>query len=136
VRPPTTATKTPTPAGIIYPAPALVAPVNGDTIGKDRIQFRWDSGDVPAQLPSGQLYKITVQYTDRTSNQLVPLSVCTQYDNQWTTNWQPLVDARGKAVDNKYSWFVVVLQLPSPNADCVTGKPISLKSEVRTFTWQ
>jgi hypothetical protein len=136
-QPKPTVTNAPTsPGGLIYPLPVLVAPVDGETVGKDRIQFRWDNGDVPPQLPTGQVYKITVQYTDSHSNQLQELPKCTSFSNEWTTTWQVLVDARGKAVGNKYSWFVVVLQLLSPDSPCASGTPISPPSKISSYIWQ
>ncbi|MGB8645641.1 MAG: hypothetical protein WCF84_10415 [Anaerolineae bacterium] len=128
-----TATKSAAPAmAVTYPAPILVAPVDKEPISAGRIQFRWDTGNVPAQLPDGQSYRITVYYADRDSHQRIESTNCTIYSNIFTTNW--LGNAQGRAADSLY-WYVVVVQLPNPNASCIQGTPISPPSETHSFQW-
>ena len=96
--------------------------------------FRWL--DVPEQLPSNQAYRITVQYQDKSSNKTQALTVCKQVNGVDTKNWRDLLDVRSQALEGRFSWYVVVVQLPSPNADCGSGIPISPQSQVRSFRWQ
>jgi hypothetical protein len=134
---PPLSTKAPTPPPASYPAPVLVAPLNGESISKGRIQFRWDTDPpiVPVELPAGQSYRVTVYYTDRDTNQRREPAKCSQFSTTDTTHWDDLLSAEGKAVDRFY-WFVVVVQLPNtPNANCYNGTPISPQSEVHTFKW-
>ncbi len=128
-----TATKVAAPAApSSYPAPVLVAPKDKEPLSGQRFQFRWDSGEVPPQLPEGQKYLISVWYTDRDSHQVVRRTTCWSYSNIFTSNF--MGDIENRATD-WYSWNVVVMQLSSPNADCGQGTPLSPPSETHTFTW-
>ncbi len=124
------------PASMIYPAPPLQAPENGSTVSREFLQFIWGKQDVPTQLPSGQFYKVLVQYTDRTTNLVQVLVQCTDRNSTTTKNWQPMVDARGRAVDATYRWSVIVMEAASSQqCEAGNGTSSSPRSDVWSFKW-
>jgi hypothetical protein len=141
--PPTAApTKEPSPqAANTYPKPNLNAPVQNDHISAGRIQFIWgQDGAVPQQLPPGQFYKVIVHYTDHNSNAPQTLVKCIQFNSVDTKIWgQTLGNAQGNALNGKFTWFVIVMQVPSGNSydcDAGAGTPLSPPSDTWTFFWQ
>ncbi len=129
------------PQAATYPKPQPNRPVNGDHISAGRIQFIWgQDGAVPQQLPPGQFYKVTVQYTDRNTNVHKTLIKCSSFNSVDTKQWgQTLGDAQGNAVNGQFTWFVIVMQVPSASpydCDAGAGSPISPPSDTASFFWQ
>lgn len=130
---------TATSASQVYPAPPLNAPVQNDSIGRDYILFKWgtnrDGGlDVPAQLPPDQFYRVSIEYTERTSNTPKLLLKCVHEPSVDTRIWGDVLDTRGNAIGSSYSWSVIIVQAASQQ-ECDTGggSPLSPRSTVNKF---
>ncbi len=138
--PPTEAvTPVPTqPSALIYPAPPLNTPPNGDSIGASNIRFSWgvnrDSGayDVPQNLPPDQFYRITVSYTDRSQNQPAAIVVCLHETAIDRRTGLDLTDYRTEAVNGDFTWNVVIVSAASPQA-CEAGEFTPLSPPSPTF---
>jgi hypothetical protein len=136
---PTEATGSPAQAS--YPKPPLNAPVVNDHISRGWIQFIWgQDGSVPGQLPPGQFYRVTIQYTDRNTNARLSPFKCSAVNSVDTRQWGKTIgDAQGNAVSSQFTWSVIVVQVPSGNpSDCDLGMgtPISPPSDTWMFFWQ
>jgi hypothetical protein len=137
--PPAAPTVAPTSATITYPKPNLNAPVNNGPISRAFIQFIWGQDQLPQQLPPGQFYRVTVKYTDRSSNGTMTLIKCSEFNSTDTKKWgAALPNAQGEAVNGQFTWSVIVMQVPSGNpsdCDAGAGTPISPPSDTWTFFW-
>lgn len=138
VAPPTVAP--PPTAAVIYPAPPLNTPPNGDSIGANNIRFSWGYNaaagtyDVPETLPADQFYYVRVFFTSRSQNKDESVLVCTHGTSLDRKTGLDLTDYRGEAVDGNFKWNVTIVQSAS-EGDCTGGKflPLSPASETHTF---
>lgn len=141
VEPPTPAdAPSPQPtASTQYPQPTLYSPRDKEPISNKTIRFSWaqDQGGVPAQLPPGEFFRLTFNYTDRDTRVPSTLINCTRANAVDTTSGM-LSNAHGHALNDLFTWSVVVMQVSNDSVgDCNSGagSPISPASDTRTFYW-
>jgi hypothetical protein len=124
---------------LIYPMPPLNTPPDRDSIGANFIRFSWgnsqfDTPDVPQFLPPDQWYRVTIMYTDRSSNSPVVLVKCTHESSFDTRTGIDLSDRRGNAVDAIFTWNVIVVRTGTPQ-ECESGSGQLISPPSPTFTF-
>lgn len=125
---------------VLYPAPLLNTPPNGDSIGANNIRFSWGyndaagSYDVPENLPADQFYFLLVTYTSRSENKPASVSTCTHEASIDRRTGLDLTDYRGQAVNDDFAWSVMIVRAAS-QAACMSGDfvPLSPRSQSHTF---
>ncbi len=150
VVPPTSAVQPTTPAqpptvlpppssALIYLAPTLNVPPNGDSIGSDKVRMSWGVDQfgnlaIPALLPQDQFYRLVITFTDRTKNATATLVLCTHENSVDQRTGVNVADYRNEAVDNQFKWNVTVVRAASQGA-CEAGDfaPLSPPSATSTF---
>lgn len=142
--PPETATPEPQPtttSALIYAAPPLNVPPNGDSIGSNRIRFLWgmDAEGNPA-LPTtltepDRYYRLVINYVSKTTGQpAAPLVLCTKENSVDQRTGVTVGEYRNEAVDSAFNWNVTIVSAPSAEA-CVSGdfSPLSPPSSTNSF---
>ncbi len=139
-----TSAESPTPlppptSPLIYLAPTLNVPPNGDSIGSDKVRFSWGVDEfgnlaVPALLPQDQFYRLVVTFTDKTKNATATLVLCTHEHSVDQRTGVTVADYRNEAVDNLFKWNVTIVSAPSQQA-CEAGEfsPLSPPSPTSSF---
>ncbi|MCC7353060.1 MAG: LysM peptidoglycan-binding domain-containing protein [Anaerolineae bacterium] len=124
-RPVPVSTSTPTPS-IIYPAPQLREPPDGDVFSSGKsaiIILRWEPGGA---LAADEWYAVRLRYL---------VNGVTQFGgaNVKEISWRVPEDYFGKAdqPDRIYQWDVAVVRLGPDN----TSREVSPRSATRTFRW-
>lgn len=127
-----------TPA-LVYLAPTLNVPPNGDSIGSDKVRFSWGVDEfgnlaVPAVLPQDQFYRLVITFTDRTKNATATLVLCTHDNSVDQRTGVNVADYRNEAIDNLFRWSVIMVRAASQQA-CEAGdfSPLSPPSATSSF---
>lgn len=135
---PPTAVPPPT-SVLIYQAPTLNVPPNGDSIGSDKVRFSWGVDEfgnlaIPAELPQDQFYRLVITFTDRTKNAPAALVLCTHVNSVDQRTGVNVADYRNEAIDNLFQWHVTAVRAASQGA-CEAGEfsPMSPQSAVSSF---
>ncbi len=137
--PPPTAEPQPT-LSLIYLMPTLNVPPDGDSIGANKVFFRWGTDangglEMPATLTeSDRFYRLVITYTSRTTNQVKQRIYCTKENGIDRRTGMDIDDYRTDAVNSEFKWNVTVVQAPSSDA-CFAGNINPLSPVSRTFTF-
>lgn len=133
-----TAVPLPTSA-LIYQAPTLNVPPNGDSIGSDKVRFSWGVDEfgnlaIPAELPQDQFFRLVINFTDKTRNAPAALVLCTHVNSVDQRTGVNVADYRNEAVDSVFTWNVTMVSAASQPA-CESGEfsPLSPRSAIASF---
>lgn len=124
--------------GLMYPAPPLNTPPDGDSIGSNRIRFSWgfnqasETMDVPELLPQDQFYRLAISFTDKTKNATSTIPLCIHETSADQRTGIDISEYRAEAVDNLFRWNVIVVQAASAEA-CAAGDFTALSPPSPTF---
>lgn len=135
---PPTAVPLPTSA-LIYLAPALNVPPNGDSIGSNKVRFSWGVDQfgnlaVPAVLPPDQFYRLAISFTDKDKNAPARIVLCTHENSVDQRTGVNVSDYRTQAVDSLFTWNVTIVNAAS-QAACEAGEFSPLSPTSATFTF-
>lgn len=139
--PPELPTPEPTPTSdLIYQAPTLNVPPDGDSIGSDRVRFSWGVDQfgnlaVPAQLPPDQWYRLVITFTDKNKNALATIVLCTHENSVDQRTGVNVSEYRNEAVDNLFRWNVLMVRSPSQQA-CEAGDYAPMSPPSATFSFK
>lgn len=135
---PPTAVPPPT-SVLVYQAPTLNVPPNGDSIGSDKVRFSWGVDEfgnlaIPAELPQDQFFRLVINFTDKTKNAPSALVLCTHVNSVDQRTGVNVADYRNEAVDNVFTWNVTMVSAASQPA-CESGEfsPLSPQSGSSSF---
>jgi hypothetical protein len=134
---PPTVAPTPT-SGLMYPAPPLNTPPNGDSIGANNIRFSWGYNqaagayDVPEILPPDQFYRVQIAYTSISQNKEQSIAICLHETSADRKTGIDLTDYRADAVEGNFKWNVVILRAASQQA-CKSGQGSPLSPPSATW---
>lgn len=136
---PPTAVPPPT-SNLVYLAPALNVPPNGDSIGSNKVRFSWGVDQfgnlaVPANLPPDQFYRLVVTFTDKDKNAPAQLVLCSHENSVDQRTGVNVDDFRTQAINAEFQWNVTIVQAPSPQA-CQSGDFMPLSPPSATFTFK
>jgi hypothetical protein len=125
---------------LIYLAPTLNVPPDGDSIGSDRVRFSWGVDEfgnlaVPALLPQDQFYRLVITFTDRTKNATATLVLCTHENSVDQRTGVTVTDYRNEAIDNLFRWNVMMVRSASQQA-CEAGDLTPLSPISSTFSFK
>ncbi|MBI4670555.1 MAG: hypothetical protein HY741_02655 [Chloroflexi bacterium] len=135
---PPTAIPSPT-SVLIYLAPALNVPPNGDSIGSNKVRFSWGVDQfgnlaVPALLPPDQFYRLVISFTDKNKNALARIVLCTHENSVDQRTGINVDDYRTQAVDSEFKWNVTIVRASSQQT-CEAGEFSPLSPTSQTFTF-
>lgn len=136
---PPTAAPPPT-AALIYLAPTLNVPPEGDSIGSSRVRFSWGidangGQEVPAVLTDAdRFYRVVVGYTSKTTGEVKRRVYCSKENSIDRRTGVDIDDYRTDALDAKFMWTVTVVRAASFDA-CARGEvePLSPTNPPSTF---
>jgi len=135
---PPTAVPPPTSA-LIYLAPALNVPPNGDSIGSNKVRFSWGVDQfgnlaVPAVLPPDQFYRLAISFTDKDKYAAARIVLCTHENSVDQRTGVNVSDYRTQAVDSQFTWNVTIVRAAS-QAACEAGEFSPLSPPSATFSF-
>ncbi len=124
---------------LIYLAPALNVPPNGDSIGSNKVRFSWGVDQfgnlaVPGNLPPDQFYRLVITFTDKDKNAQARIVLCPHENSVDQRTGVNVDDFRTQAVNAEFKWNVTIVQAASAQA-CVEGNVTPLSPTSATFTF-
>lgn len=135
---PPTAVPSPT-SELVYLAPVLNVPPNGDSIGSNKVRFSWGVDQfgnlaVPGVLPPDQFYRLVITFTDKDKNAQARIVLCAHENSVDQRTGVNVDDYRTQAVNAEFKWNVTIVQAASQQA-CQDGDfaPLSPTSATSIF---
>ena len=136
---PPTAVPPPT-SELIYLAPVLNVPPNGDSIGSNKVRFSWGVDQfgnlaVPANLPPDQFYRLVITFTDKDKNAQAQIVLCAHENSVDPRTGVNVDDFRTQAVNAEFQWNVTIVRAASAQA-CQAGDFAPLSPTSATFSFK